>query len=484
MNNTDTLKAKSVKKVKSYSPKFNKITLIVFDLLAFFSSFLLAAYLVSGFTVANLTYEYLLSWQALNFAFTGFISIVWFWSSKRHYTYRKPFWDELYDMLKVLSLMALISIALSALLGYSYPVNQWAFGWGLTVIAIPVFRNLAKLLLNKLGTWKMPCAIIGDTDNARDILLAIKSEPSTGLEVIAIVSPESDAINSEVFGISYISKDEFLNRASEFDKVFIATEKHQNLVRDSWIRLLTKKRIQDISIVPALRGVPLQGTDVSHFFSHEVMVLRLKNNLPRRSSRIIKRTFDLVVSSVLLVALSPLFAYIAWKVSRDGGPATYGHERVGLYGRRFKCLKFRSMVINSKEVLENLLATNPTAREEWEREFKLKNDPRVTPLGKFLRKSSLDELPQLWNVFKGEMSLVGPRPVIDEELLRYNDDVDYYLLAKPGMSGLWQVSGRSDTDYDTRVYLDSWYVKNWSLWSDIVILFKTVGVVLRNKGAY
>ncbi|EJL6409364.1 sugar transferase, partial [Vibrio cholerae] len=124
------------------------------------------------------------------------------------------------------------------------------------------------------------------------------------------------------------------------------------------------------------------------------------------------------------------------------------------------------------------------AREEWQREFKLKNDPRVTEIGKLLRRTSLDELPQLWNVFKGDMSLVGPRPIIDDELLRYKDDADYYLLAKPGMSGLWQVSGRSDTDYDTRVYLDSWYVKNWSLWYDIVILFKTITVVLKKEGAY
>ncbi|HBQ2175900.1 TPA: sugar transferase, partial [Klebsiella pneumoniae] len=159
-------------------------------------------------------------------------------------------------------------------------------------------------------------------------------------------------------------------------------------------------------------------------------------------------------------------------------------ERVGKNGHKFKCLKFRSMVINSQEVLSKLLENDPVARVEWDTTFKLKNDPRVTPIGRFLRRTSLDELPQLFNVLRGEMSLVGPRPIITDELARYNDEVAYYLLSKPGMTGLWQVSGRSDVDYDTRVYLDAWYVKNWSMWNDIAILFKTVGVVLKRDGAY
>lgn len=142
------------------------------------------------------------------------------------------------------------------------------------------------------------------------------------------------------------------------------------------------------------------------------------------------------------------------------------------------------MVTDADDKLINLLATDAQARAEWERDFKLKDDPRNTPIGAFLRKTSLDELPQLWNVFKGEMSLVGPRPIIDEELARYEQNVDYYLLANPGMTGLWQVSGRNDVDYQTRVYFDAWYVKNWSLWNDIAILFKTINVVLKRKGAY
>jgi undecaprenyl-phosphate galactose phosphotransferase len=142
------------------------------------------------------------------------------------------------------------------------------------------------------------------------------------------------------------------------------------------------------------------------------------------------------------------------------------------------------MSVDAEQQLRTLLASDPAVREEWEREFKLRNDPRVTRVGRFLRRTSLDELPQLLNVIRGEMSLVGPRPVIQEELMRYGDDVDYFLMVRPGMTGLWQVSGRNDLDYDTRVYLDTWYVKNWSMWYDIAILFSTVKVVMQGKGSY
>jgi lipopolysaccharide/colanic/teichoic acid biosynthesis glycosyltransferase len=142
------------------------------------------------------------------------------------------------------------------------------------------------------------------------------------------------------------------------------------------------------------------------------------------------------------------------------------------------------MMQNAEAVLDRVLASSPVAREEWERDFKLRDDPRVTPVGRWLRKTSLDELPQLWNVIKGEMSLVGPRPIVESEMERYGEDLDYYLETKPGMTGLWQISGRNDTGYEERVYLDSWYAKNWSMWMDLVILIKTTRIVLRSDGAY
>ena len=203
-----------------------------------------------------------------------------------------------------------------------------------------------------------------------------------------------------------------------------------------------------------------------------------------RVKRTVKRSFDLVGASVLLVVLAPALLGIAWAVRRDGGPAIFGHERVGRNGRRFKCLKFRSMVTNADVVLKALLERDADARAEWAREFKLKNDVRITPIGRLLRKTSLDELPQLLNVLKGDMSLVGPRPIVEAELECYGADVRYYLMARPGITGLWQVSGRNDTDYSTRVSLDVSYVRDWSLRRDIGILFRTITVVVRGSGAY
>ena len=203
-----------------------------------------------------------------------------------------------------------------------------------------------------------------------------------------------------------------------------------------------------------------------------------------KSNRFIKRLFDIFLAFFLLVLLSPLFVYLFFRISKDGGSAVYGNTRAGMEGRTFKCYKFRSMVNNSQEVLEHLLATDPVAKAEWEKDFKLKNDPRITPIGHFIRKTSIDELPQLWNVLKGDMSFVGPRPVTEVELQRYRQYVRYYLAVRPGITGLWQVSGRNDTTYNERIRLDTKYVISWTLLKDIQILFKTVLVVLFRKGAY
>jgi exopolysaccharide production protein ExoY len=186
----------------------------------------------------------------------------------------------------------------------------------------------------------------------------------------------------------------------------------------------------------------------------------------------------------LLIALSPLMLFVAYKIWRvDGAPIVFGHYRVGRGGKLFKCLKFRSMVRDSEAVLAALLERDEAARAEWARDQKLTNDPRVTGIGAFLRKTSLDELPQLFNVLRGEMNLVGPRPIVVHELYRYGPDKVHYLTVKPGMTGLWQVSGRNNTTYEERVQLDKAYVEKRSLWFDASILFKTVRVVLTGHGA-
>jgi len=194
--------------------------------------------------------------------------------------------------------------------------------------------------------------------------------------------------------------------------------------------------------------------------------------------------FDFITAACLLLVLSPIMLLIALALKLEGGSVLFAHTRVGKNSRAFSCYKFRSMVPNAEEKLQNLLQQNENLKTEWDREHKLKDDPRISKLGAFLRRNSLDELPQLLNVLKSEMSLVGPRPIVREELLKYGLEKSYYLMVRPGMTGLWQVSGRNDVDYETRVYLDAWYVKNWSLWYDLAILFKTIKVVLWRHGAY
>jgi exopolysaccharide production protein ExoY len=196
-----------------------------------------------------------------------------------------------------------------------------------------------------------------------------------------------------------------------------------------------------------------------------------------------KRMLDALFAAILLVLLSPLMLWVALVVRRDGAPAIFGHKRIGADGRSFTCWKFRSMVPDADKVLERILAEEPALRAEWEREYKLHDDPRITRIGQFLRQTSLDELPQLFNVLKGEMSLVGPRPIVRDEIKRYGAAFHDYMRCRPGITGKWQVSGRNDIDYRTRVVLDRDYARGWSLINDIAILLLTPLVVLQRKGA-
>jgi lipopolysaccharide/colanic/teichoic acid biosynthesis glycosyltransferase len=211
-------------------------------------------------------------------------------------------------------------------------------------------------------------------------------------------------------------------------------------------------------------------------------------NVPflRLTPRLLKRTVDLalVIPGLLVLAIPMAMIAIAIKI-KSPGPIIYGSQRIGQHGRRFKMWKFRSMVPNADAVLEERLASDPAAKAEWDADNKLKNDPRIIPgIGRVLRSSSLDELPQLWNVLVGEMSLVGPRPVPPNEIVKYQDQFYQYSHMWPGITGLWQVSGRNDTSFESRVFLVGHYAANWSMWLDAWILVKTPMTVITRKGAY
>lgn len=198
-----------------------------------------------------------------------------------------------------------------------------------------------------------------------------------------------------------------------------------------------------------------------------------------------KRGFDILAASMALVFLSPIFLLISLLVKMsDGGAVFYGHRRIGHNGRSFRCLKFRTMRVDGDRVLQQYLKANSEAYKEWRATRKLKDDPRVTVVGTVLRKLSLDELPQLFNILRGEMSIVGPRPVIEDELELYETAAAYYLQTRPGLTGLWQVSGRNDVSYAARIAFDTQYVRTWSLANDVIIVARTIPAVCLSRGSY
>ena len=200
--------------------------------------------------------------------------------------------------------------------------------------------------------------------------------------------------------------------------------------------------------------------------------------------RLLKFFLEVIMSASVIVVLFPVFLVLALLVKISSpGPVFYRSWRLGKDGKKIGVLKFRTMYADADARLEKLLASNPELKKEWEKDFKLQNDPRITPIGDFLRKTSLDELPQFWNVLTGEMSIIGPRPIVEGEVHYYGETYEIRKRVKPGITGLWQVSGRNDTEYSYRVILDSYYIVNWSIWLDYYIFFKTVLIVLLRKGA-
>lgn len=214
---------------------------------------------------------------------------------------------------------------------------------------------------------------------------------------------------------------------------------------------------------------------------------RISRSLQSLDGELFKRLFDILFSLSVLILFAPVYLLLAFLIAlSSSGPIFYVQERVGKNHKRFYCLKFRTMVENADDILLEIMENSPHLRQEFEDNFKLKQDPRITWIGRFLRMTSLDEFPQFWNVLKGDMSVVGPRPLVEEELPRYGRHINKILTIRPGITGLWQVSGRNDIPYPRRVQIDLYYANDKNLWMDMWILFKTIGVVIfpKNNGAY
>ncbi|MGC3964395.1 MAG: undecaprenyl-phosphate galactose phosphotransferase WbaP [Rhodocyclaceae bacterium] len=471
----------------NYRPGFNRACLVAGDIVALAVASLIGRGWVN--LAATLKGEATVPGDA-PFWLLGAFSILIFWY-RSHYDRRMPVWDETLQIIKLVLCGAMLNGALVFFSAMWTSRGATLLAWASLIVLFPLARWGARRTLRAMGCWQRPTIIVGMGNNAIDTAKAVTSEPQMGLAVSAFVAAPGDAIVRSAIRVGERSVPvlpydavESLSSSEALKAQLIVAMDQGGLRRQQWLVGMLARERKEVAVVPDFRGLPLHGLSVNHFHSEEVLMLRVNNVLAQPLARWTKRVIDIVVSAGVMLIFSPLFVYLLCRIKADGGPAVFAHMRIGKGGKPFPCYKFRTMVINSADVLRKLLESDPERRAEWERDFKLKDDPRVTPIGGFLRRTSLDELPQLWNVLRGDMSLVGPRPIVAAELERYGEHQGLYLAARPGMTGLWQVSGRSDTSYAYRVMLDGRYVKNWSVWSDFVILFRTAFVVLRGQGAY
>ena len=408
---------------------------------------------------------------------SGFVLI---WHNERgHYDTRLPFWTETKQIMAALSLAAILDGFLQYLMKVQVSrvclVETWLLAFALMMIA----RYLVKRCLRRRGTWDLATVIVGAPADAAAAARMVKAEHNLGYRVVATVNPAALALGDGA------DSTEALYRRFDADFVLVVPDTHDSAQCNGLIAALTRQALP-FALVPATAGIPVFSLNPVYVLSHDMVMLMGRTNLTHPVAQAFKRGADLVGAGLIMLALlavAPVLAVIVLAIKADGGPILYRQVRVGFGGKRFPCFKFRSMIVRSDQVLKEHLARDPEAAAEWQRDMKLKRDPRITAVGRFLRKTSLDELPQLLNVLRGEMSLVGPRPIVPAEIQRYGADIAYYYQVRPGITGLWQVSGRNDVDYPTRVRLDCWYVKNWTFWHDVAILFKTIPALVSGRGA-
>ena len=354
----------------------------------------------------------------------------------------------------------------------------------LSMVLVPLIRACTRQLFGTADWWGLPAVIFGAGEAGESIVRVLKNEPGLGIKPIAIFD-ENPAPRRAIAGVPVLplsSLDPFLRRNQRLSYGVFAMP---DVPKERLTQMIEAHAAEfsHVLVVPDLKGVASLWVDSKSIGG--MVSLEVRQHVSTSNYECTKRTVDVVF--VLLGALLVLpvsFLIACWIALDSRGAVFYSQLRIGRNGCLFRAWKFRSMVVHADQVLQQHLQANPALYEEWQRDQKLKDDPRVTSAGKFLRRSSLDELPQLWNVLKGDMSLVGPRPIVENEVERYGTSFETYKRVNGGITGLWQVSGRNDISYHERVELDMFYVRNWSVWLDMCILFRTIAVVLFRKGAY
>ncbi len=430
--------------------------------------------------------------------FLWFCPVVLFlYFAKGHYTQRVPWWSQVQSVLSICLRILFLDLFTRLALDMSFSRSLIAFSWVYVFFFTLGGRQIVYHIARKKGVWRIPTVVIGDNETVTNMLYAFSTDHYTGYDIKTICLRDRAKEQFSVDAIPMKYADVEINRekidyrkyvSENIDKFFIiCMETFRGEERDELISILSELNAL-YAIVPPTSRISTFDMEPDYFFGYDIMLLNAKNPELSPVGRFIKRSMDIIIASIALILLSPvmLVTAIMLKVEGQSGSLFYGGKRIGKNGRKFKCWKFQSMEPNSDHLLHELLEKDPEARADYEKYRKLKcADPRVTTkTARIIRKTSIDELPQLWNVIKGDMSLVGPRPILDDEVELFGDSINQYLQLRPGITGLWQVSGRNDTSFQRRVYWDSWYARNWSVWSDIVIMIKTLRVVTGGSGAY
>ena len=469
------------------------LCLIIVDLLAFYTA-LFTAWVVRAVVLPSFLAD-LPPFQ--QFPYSYFFSLWWipaififFLFYEDLYERNFPFWDEVRITVKAISLATLMVMAIVTLGKMQDMISRLVLlgTWAASLFTFPLFRLWGKKFFYRAGLLRERVLILGAGNAGRLVMEGLQREKNMGYDVIGFLDDDESKHGNMMQGKKVFGRVKHFPKFIKDLAIATVIIAMPSLSPEKLSRLTAsvQNHSPNTMVIPDLKGIALLNTGLVHFFYEELFLMNIRNNLKSAPNRFIKRLFDITVSVASLPLLLPVIGIIGAVIRLETpGPAIYAHDRIGKNGKTFRCYKFRTMHKDAEEKLRVILKSNDQLRTEWEENWKLKDDPRVTTIGRFLRGTSLDELPQLFNVIKGEMSLVGPRPVTRHEMdAHYREMGKVCFSVPPGISGLWQVSGRSDTGYEYRVKLDAWYIMNWSLWFDIAILFKTIRVVAKREGAY
>ncbi len=468
---------------------FSFIGLLSIDLFSFATAMIIAYALMQlfGLGVSSLSpfeLSSLLDYYWLYIIY--FIAI----GSEGLYTRRETFSEESRILVKALILSTLIALIVTSMMYVSKSLIILL--WLASIIIFPTFRYYGKNILYSLNIWNEPILILGNNEAGREFAEKMMKQHFLGYSIIGFLDDSTFFEKKEikVQNVTYEILGEIKDYCDIADRhhVSIALISLPHLNKEEISALVTKVQqcSRRVIIIPHAKGIAMQNSKLLHVLSNNTFLLELNNNLKRADNQFLKKTFDILLALILLPIILPILIIISILIKIDSKGAIFlSQKRLGQHDTYFQCIKFRTMYDNNDEILEKYLAENNEAAAEWKKYKKLKSyDPRVTRVGNILRKTSLDELAQIINVLKGDMSFVGPRPYLPREREDMGKQAGLILESKPGITGLWQVSGRNRLSFDERVRLDAWYILNWSLWSDIYILVKTIKVVMKREGSF